>query len=70
MKLIIEGVGYRAALEGNNIVLNIGLSHQVKLAIPEGVEVKVEKNFIRLYKGRAGSAETSIAGLALLFGIL
>jgi large subunit ribosomal protein L6 len=46
--LEIEGVGYRAAVEGNIIVLNVGFSHQVKLEIPEGLAATVEKSVITL----------------------
>lgn len=46
--LEIEGVGYRAAVEGNTIVLNVGFSHQVKLEIPVGIAAAVEKNVITL----------------------
>lgn len=45
-KLIIEGVGYKAAVQGNEVVLNVGFSHPVHLTIPEGIEVLVEKNVI------------------------
>ncbi|MCB1111370.1 MAG: 50S ribosomal protein L6 [Chlamydiales bacterium] len=38
------GVGYRASVKGNNVDLNVGLSHPMLLPIPEGIEVKVEKN--------------------------
>lgn len=43
-ELIIEGVGYRAEMKGNNIVLNVGFSHPVEIDVPEGVKVAVEKN--------------------------
>ena len=46
--LEIEGVGYRAAVEGNNIVLNVGFSHPVTLAIPEGISAEVVKSAITL----------------------
>lgn len=46
--LEIEGVGYRAAVEGSNIVLNVGFSHPVTLAIPEGIAAEVNKNVITL----------------------
>lgn len=39
--LEIMGVGYRAALQGKNLVLNIGYSHPVELTPPPGVEVEV-----------------------------
>jgi len=41
--LEINGVGYRAALQGKNIQLSLGFSHEVLYAIPEGIEVKVAK---------------------------
>lgn len=46
--LEIEGVGYRAAVQGNEIVLNVGFSHPVHLAIPEGMTAEVVKNTITL----------------------
>ncbi len=47
-KLILEGVGYKVATDGKNVVLTVGFSHTVPLAIPEGVVAKVEKNIITL----------------------
>lgn len=41
--LEITGVGYRAAVQGKNLQLNLGYSHDVVLPIPEGIEVKCEK---------------------------
>lgn len=38
--LIIEGVGYKAAVEGKNLVVYAGYSHTVPLAIPAGLTVK------------------------------
>ena len=46
--LEIEGVGYRAEVKGNEIVLNVGFSHPVALAIPEGITAEVVKNEIKL----------------------
>lgn len=43
-KLQIEGVGYKADLKGDTLVLNIGFSHPVELKVPEGVKCVVEKN--------------------------
>ena len=43
-KLVIEGVGYRAAVNGDKLELSIGYSHPVVLAIPAGITVVVEKN--------------------------
>jgi large subunit ribosomal protein L6 len=47
-KLQIEGVGYKAILEGDLLVLNLGFSHQVKIKAPDGVNFVVEKNLITL----------------------
>lgn len=38
-KLQINGVGYRALLKGRTLVLNLGFSHDVEYAVPEGVDV-------------------------------
>lgn len=46
--LEIEGVGYRAEVKGNEIVLNVGFSHPVLLTIPEGITAVVEKSAITL----------------------
>lgn len=40
-KLVIEGVGYRAAVEGKNLVLSVGYSHPVVIEPPEGVSFEV-----------------------------
>jgi large subunit ribosomal protein L6 len=46
--LEIEGVGYRAAVEGQNLVLNLGYVNPVRKAIPAGLSVTVEKNVIKV----------------------
>ena len=45
-KLIIEGVGFKSVVTGNELVLNLGFSHQVPLEIPKGLTVTAEKNVI------------------------
>lgn len=45
-KLIIEGIGYRVALNGNKLVLSVGFSHPVEIQAPKGIEFKIEKNTI------------------------
>ena len=42
--LEIIGVGYRGALNGRKLSLNLGLSHTVELNIPDGIDVKMEGN--------------------------
>lgn len=44
--LEIKGVGYRAAVAGNTLTLALGYSHEIKYIIPQGVEVKVDKQNI------------------------
>ena len=46
--LILEGVGYRVEVKGKDIVLTVGFSHTVPLAIPAGITATVEKNVIKL----------------------
>jgi large subunit ribosomal protein L6 len=44
LTLILKGVGYRATVQGKEIVLNLGYSHPVKINIPETVSVEVIQN--------------------------
>jgi large subunit ribosomal protein L6 len=39
----ITGTGYRAAVQGSNLVMNLGFSHDVVYAIPQGIKVTCEK---------------------------
>ncbi len=43
-KLLITGVGYRASAQGRNLKLQLGYSHDVDIAVPEGIEVKTPDN--------------------------
>lgn len=47
-QLEVNGVGYRVSLAGKTLVLNVGYSHEVKYALPEGIEAAVEGNVITL----------------------
>lgn len=42
--LEVEGVGYRAELQGKNLVLSVGLSHQVTIEPPPGITFTVDKS--------------------------
>ena len=44
LTLILKGVGYRAVVQGKEIVLNLGYSHPVNIDIPETVSVEVVQN--------------------------
>lgn len=46
--LEIEGVGYRAVIEGKTIVLYLGYALPVRLPIPDGVTIVVEKNVVKI----------------------
>lgn len=50
-ELEVTGVGYRAQLEGKQVVLQVGFSHPVKVPIPEGITVEVPKPTIVIIKG-------------------
>ena len=46
--LEINGVGYKAEVKGQQLILNVGYSHPVTFPLPEGVKAQVEKNVITL----------------------
>jgi len=50
-KLEINGVGYRAAMQGNKLVLSLGYSHPVEMDVPAGLTVNVENNTNILISG-------------------
>jgi large subunit ribosomal protein L6 len=50
-KLEMIGVGYRAAVQGSKLDIQVGLSHPTNLQIPEGVTVKVDKNTLIIING-------------------
>jgi len=39
-KLEITGVGYRAQVQGKNLILQLGYSHEIRYAIPEGIKIE------------------------------
>jgi large subunit ribosomal protein L6 len=45
-KLEVNGVGYRAAVKGNTLELQLGYSHPINYEIPKGITITVEKNII------------------------
>ena len=42
--LLLQGVGYRASVQGKSLVLNLGFSHPVNINIPDGISVEVVQN--------------------------
>ncbi len=47
-QLILEGVGYKVALAGDTLTFDLGFSHQVKVKVPAGIKVVVEKGNITI----------------------
>jgi large subunit ribosomal protein L6 len=60
--LEIQGVGYRAVMEGTTLVLSLGFSHPVKFIPPDGVTLAVEKNMIHI----TGSSKEAVGQTAAL----
>lgn len=44
--LELKGVGYRAQLQGSELVMQLGYSHDVKFPVPQGISINVEKQTI------------------------
>ena len=65
--LELSGVGYRAALKGNILNLQLGFSHDINFNIPEGVKIQVEKqNFLKITgtdKQQVGTVAAEIKSL-------
>jgi large subunit ribosomal protein L6 len=49
--LEVKGVGYRLAVAGKALSLSLGFSHEVRYAIPEGIEMSVDKQTILTISG-------------------
>lgn len=64
--LEIEGVGYRAVLEGKELVLYLGYAEPVRMKVPEGISIAIEKNVIKISgisKDHVGRAAAAIRAL-------
>lgn len=65
--LRITGMGYRAMMKGRDLVLNVGFSNPVQIAIPDGITVKVEGNNVIRVEGidrqRVGQIAASIRAI-------
>ena len=64
--LEINGVGYRAAIQGKNLQLQLGYSHDVVYPIPAGIDIKCEKPTIVIVSGsdkqKVGQVSAEIRG--------
>lgn len=65
--LELIGVGYRAAKQGNKLVLNVGYSHPVEITPEQGIEIEVPANTKVIVKGidkeRVGALAANIRGV-------
>ncbi len=65
--LEINGVGFRAALQGQDLKLNLGFSHDVIYKIPQGITIKVDKQTVLTITGadkqKVGQVAAEIRGL-------
>jgi large subunit ribosomal protein L6 len=50
-KLDIVGIGYRAQLQGRNLVLALGYSHPVVFPLPDGIQAEVDRQVLITVKG-------------------
>ena len=64
-QLEINGVGYRAAMKGKMLELNLGFSHPINFESPKGIEISVDKNVVTIKgddKQQVGQVAAEIRG--------
>ena len=64
-QLEINGVGYRAAMKGKVLELNLGFSHPINFESPKGIEISVDKNVVTIKgddKQQVGQVAAEIRG--------
>jgi len=65
-RLEINGVGYRAAVQGSDLTLQLGYSHEIKYKIPKGISIVAEKPTTLVVSGadrqRVGQVAAEIRG--------
>ena len=44
--LLLQGVGYRANVQGKSLILNLGFSHPVNINIPDSITIEIVQNTI------------------------
>lgn len=65
-KLEVTGVGFKVALQGTDLKLNLGFSHDVMYKIPEGIQAQVEQNTVTISgidKQKVGQVSAEIRSL-------
>lgn len=48
-KLEIAGVGFKAVIEGETLLLYVGYTHPIKIKIPQGIKISIEKNIVTVF---------------------
>jgi large subunit ribosomal protein L6 len=65
-QLEISGVGFKAALQGKNLNLQLGYSHDINFPVPQGIDIKVEKPTVLTVSGidkhKVGQTAAQIRG--------
>ncbi len=65
-KLLVEGIGFKADLKGDKLVLALGFSHPVEVSVPKDLKVSIEKNTISVFgadKDKVGSFASYVRSL-------
>jgi large subunit ribosomal protein L6 len=62
-RLEIQGVGYRAALQGNKLVLSLGYSHPVEVVAPAGIDFEVPQPTQIVVRGISKQAVGEVAAI-------
>lgn len=65
-KLELDGIGYRVAMEGTGLLMQLGFSHPVRVAAPDGIQFQVERNVITVSgadKAKVGEVAARIRAL-------
>jgi large subunit ribosomal protein L6 len=47
-QLEIQGLGYKAEISGNDLILSVGFSHPIKMAKPQGIEINIDNKIITI----------------------
>lgn len=65
-KLEFKGVGFRAEVHSDKLILNLGFSHPIEISFPQEIQIKVEKNIITVFgkdKQQVGQIAANIRAL-------
>lgn len=63
-KLDVNGVGYRASVQGSSLKMSLGFSHEVDFAIPEGITIGVEGERGKIVLAVSGASKQRVGQVA------